>query len=69
MVRAPDSRVKGHGFESLQEWHENILLLGQLSVLTLMLQQQHVKDTGHSATSVGSRFQLNMHAPCTHGLA
>ena len=35
MVRAPDPRLKGRRFESLQERRENSLLRGQLSVLTL----------------------------------
>ena len=35
-VRAPDSWLKGRGFESLQEQQENFLLQGQLSVLTLI---------------------------------
>ena len=34
--RAPDSWLKGHGFESQQEQQENFLLQGQLSVLTLI---------------------------------
>ena len=36
VVRAPDSWLKGRGFESLQERRENFLLQGQLSVLTLI---------------------------------
>ena len=36
MVRAPESWLKGRGFESLQERRENFLLRGQLSVLTLI---------------------------------
>ena len=36
MVRAPDSWLKGRGFESLQERQENCLLHDQLSVLTLI---------------------------------
>ena len=36
VVRAPDSWLKVHGFESPQEWWENFLLRGQLSVLTLI---------------------------------
>ena len=35
VVTEPDSRLKGRGFESLQERRENFLLQGQLSVLTL----------------------------------
>ena len=34
-VRAPDSWLKGRGFEFLQERRENFLLQGQLSLLTL----------------------------------
>ena len=34
VVRAPDSWLKGHGFESLQERQGNFLLHGQISVLT-----------------------------------
>ena len=34
VVRALDSWLKGHGFESGQEWWENFLLQGQPSVLT-----------------------------------
>ena len=37
VVRTPDSWLKGHGFESLQEQRENFPLQGQLSVLTLIL--------------------------------
>ena len=37
VVRAPDSWLKGRGFESLQEQWENFLLQGQLSVRTLIL--------------------------------
>ena len=36
VVRAPDSRLKGRGFESLLERRENFLLQGRLSVLTLI---------------------------------
>ena len=36
VVRAPDSWLKGRGFESLQECRESFLLRGQLSVLTLI---------------------------------
>ena len=36
VVRALDSRLKGHGFESLHEQQDNFLLQGQLSVLTLI---------------------------------
>ena len=36
VVRAADSWLKGHGFESLLERRENFLLQGQLSVLTLI---------------------------------
>ena len=36
VVRAPDSWLKGRGFESLLERRENFLLHGQLSVLTLI---------------------------------
>ena len=36
VVRAPDSWSKGRRFESLLERWENVLLLGQLSVLTLI---------------------------------
>ena len=36
MVRAPDSWLKGRGFESLLERRENFLLQGRLSVLTLI---------------------------------
>ena len=35
-VRAPDSWLKGRGFESLLERRENFLLQGRLSVLTLI---------------------------------
>ena len=37
VVRAPDSWLKGRGFESLLERRENFLLQGRLSVLTLIL--------------------------------
>ena len=36
VVRVPGSRLKGHGFESQQEWQENFLLQGHLSVQTLI---------------------------------
>ena len=36
VVRAPDSWLKGRGFESLQERRKNFLLQGRLSVLTLI---------------------------------
>ena len=36
LVRAPDSWLKGRGFESLLERRENFLLQGRLSVLTLI---------------------------------
>ena len=36
VVRAPDSWLKGRGFESLLERRENFLLQGPLSVLTLI---------------------------------
>ena len=36
VVRAPDSWLKGRGFESLLERRENFLLRGRLSVLTLI---------------------------------
>ena len=36
VVRAPDSWLKGRGFESLLERRENFLLHGRLSVLTLI---------------------------------
>ena len=71
VVRPSDSWWKGPGFESRQERRENILLRGQLSVLTLIfctcstpvLPQQHVKDPGHSTKSGGGRLQLNTHTP------
>ena len=34
VVRAPDSRLKGRGFESLREQRENFLLQGHHFVLT-----------------------------------
>ena len=67
MVRAPDSSLKGCRFN---ERHENFLLQGQLSVLTLILVSVHpcdttvaCKDPSHSARSAGSRLQLSMHVP------
>ena len=36
VVRAPDSRLKNRGFESLSERQDNFLLQDQLSVLTLI---------------------------------
>ena len=33
---------------------------------TLVLQQWHMKDPGHSAKSAGGRLHLNMHTPLTH---
>ena len=66
--------LKGCGFESLQEWKENFLLWGQLSVLTLILVSvppppptPHItavarNDPCHSTKSAGAhgRLQLNM---------
>ena len=59
-----------------QEWRENDVFQGQLSVPCLIslvylllcsipvLPPWHVlKDPGHSAKSVGGRLQLNTHAP------
>ena len=37
VVRAPDSRLKGRGFESPLERRENFLLQGRLSMVTLIL--------------------------------
>ena len=37
MVRVPDLRLKGHGFESLQEQQENFSSPESASVLTLIL--------------------------------
>ena len=61
--RVLHSWAKGRGFESRQEWRENVLLQGRLSVLTdyrirstPVLPQQHVKDPGHSAKSAGGRL-------------
>ena len=45
MVRAPDSRSKGRGFESLHERRENFLFQGQLSVLTLFRYPFHPRVT------------------------
>ena len=36
VIRALDSRLKGCRFGSGQEWQDNFLLQGQLSVLTLI---------------------------------
>ena len=36
VVRALDLRLKSCGFESLQEWWENFILQGRLSVLTFI---------------------------------
>ena len=78
VVRAPDSWLKGRGFESPQERRENFLLQGWLSVLTdsyfgirstPVLPQEHVKDPGHSAKSTGGRLQLNTHTPYVCGFA
>ena len=69
VVRAPDLWLKGHnhGFEFLQEWQENFLLQGKLSVVLFQYSFHAcvtaVKDPGHSAKSAGSRLQLNMHVP------
>ena len=41
----------------------NVLLRGQLSVLTLKAR----KDPGHSNTNAGSRLQLYTHAPYVYG--
>ena len=73
VVRAPDSWLKGRGFESLLERRENFLLQGRLSVLTLISVsvppplQLHVKNPGHSAKSAGGRLQLNTHTPYVCG--
>ena len=45
VVRAPDSWLKGRGFESLLERRENFLLQGQLSVLTLIRYPFHPRVT------------------------
>ena len=45
VVRAPDSLLKGCAFEPLQEWQENFLLLGQLSLLTLFQYSFHPRVT------------------------
>ena len=63
MVRVPDLQLKGHGFESLQVQRKNVILQGQLSVLTLL-----------SVTvppSPGGRLQLKTHTPYiyTYGFA
>ena len=62
-----DSWSKGCELESWQEWWENFLPQGKLSVLTLiwypfypMLPQWHIKDPSHSAKSAGGRLHLNM---------
>ena len=63
--------MKGLGFESWQEWGENFLLQGQLSVLTLISVSVlppcycivYVKDPSHFAKSADGRLQLNTHAP------
>ena len=76
--RAPDSWLKGRGFESLQEQRENFILRGQLSVLfdsyfgirsTPVLLQLQVKDPGHSTKSAEGRLHLNTHAPYVCGYA
>ena len=79
VVRALDLWLKGCGFESLQEWKENFLLWGQLSLLTLILVSVPPpyitavarKDPCHSTKSAGAhgRSQLNMHTPYVCGFA
>ena len=75
VVRAPDSWLKGRGFESLLERRENFLLQGRLSVLTLIsvsVPPRRVttvarKKSRHSAKSAGGRLQLNTHTPYVCG--
>ena len=73
VVRAPDSLLKDSGFKSLQEWGVNFLLLGQLSVLTLILVSIPLtcycsgtyKVPVVSTKSINcSRLQLNTHTRC-----
>ena len=68
MVRAPDSWLKGRGYESLQEQRKNFLLQGQLKFLCWLLFRYpflprvtaaaRKRPPGHSAKSAGSRLQL-----------
>ena len=64
VVRAPDSWLKGRGFESLLERRENFLLQGRLSVLTLISVSVPPPCYHKSA---GGRLQLNTHTPYVCG--
>ena len=63
---------KGHGFKSWQEWQENFLLQGQLSVLTFIwypfhscVNCYHIKNPGHFAKSASGCLQkLQLYTLC-----
>ena len=78
VVRVPDSRSKGRGFESLQERLENFLLQGQHSVLTLISvsvpppcyrNRRKRSRSFCKKVQVAARLQLNTHAPYVCGFA
>ena len=79
MVRALDSWSKGRGFESLQEWRENFLLQGRLSVLTLISVSVPPRVTAVARKRSRSvcqkcrwqlgQLQLNTHTPYVCGFA
>ena len=56
VVRAPDSWLKGCGFEPLQERWENFLLHGQLCMLTLMLVS--IPPTCYGSSTLKTRVSL-----------
>ena len=77
VVRAPDSWLKGRGFESLLERRENFLLQGRLSVLTLISVSVSTPVFTTVARkkipvilpkSAGGRLQLNTHTPYVCGI-
>ena len=56
VVRAPDSRSKGPGYNT-----------HCITRSTPVLSQSHVKDAGNSAKGTGGRLQLNTHEPYLYG--
>ena len=69
VVRAPDSWLKGRGFESRQERRDNFLLQGQLSVLTLILGIRSHMVTAVARKRSRSFCQKYTHAPYICGFA
>ena len=69
VVRVSDSRLKGPGFESLQERLENFLPQGLLFRYTFHSRVARKKGPGHSARSAGGRLHLDTHAHDACGFA